>query len=243
MDTQRQSLILSVVLLLAGCTTFGEIPQDHKQLNALKAEQEILIVHYPSYPLEMFRMVEGHKSVAWISDGFVPVDDPSSKVESYLITGLMKALDLTNIRSIPKAQSRSAGQVSQREITYRSETVLDLDPHDQFFQLKETFGTGLVLDIDPITWSLYYIAQPQSLSYSAKKMFYELKYFVRARLVRVDDSKVLWKAVCISNLSFSTDSNTGPGRLIDDDGSLLYSKRNEAAERCGNELLTKILQK
>jgi hypothetical protein len=99
---------------------------------------------------------------------------------------------------------------------------------DSLDELKTTFEKGMVFDFKTIQWMLFYF--PTDWSH------YRIAYSARSRLIRLEDSKILWQGVCEF---IGKDPKTSPTweELTENNGALLKIKLKEAADACSKELL------
>lgn len=230
MKTRKLLQVCGIAILIAGCIGPREITIDPEELNRLKTEPEVRAVHYvPRVYLRVFHdlFIIRHSPNSQPTYS-VAFEDPISRVQDRFVTGLTKKFDLHNVRSIGEARPISG---------------------DQFSLLKSTFGSGIVFDFETRYWKLY------SSLYRGKATLV-LSYAVRGRLIRVDDSETLWKAICNVDLEFekgidgdSPDFGSDDKALLNvklllaEETSVLTLKREEAEARCSNQLLNKFLGK
>ena len=153
-------------------------------------------------------------------------DDPVSLVQHHFIKRVSTELELDNIRSISDAQPRSE------------------DQHDA---LQQSFGNGLILTFDTRIWNLDmhtifgpgYIPDP-----SASSGMYRFDYAVRGTLIRLEDSKILWRGTCRRILPFKMDAGPLPSRLeMDVNSPPLKTARALIAKQCSEELVSSFLGK
>ncbi len=99
---------------------------------------------------------------------------------------------------------------------------------DSLDELKTTLGKGMVFDFKTIQWMLFYF--PTDWSH------FRIAYSARSRLIRLEDSKILWQGVCEF---IGQDPKTSPTweQLTENNGALLKIKLSEAADACSKELL------
>lgn len=92
---------------------------------------------------------------------------------------------------------------------------------DDLDQLKAALGKGLAIDFKTIIWNL-----------DRKKIW----YVARSRLIRLEDSKILWQGVCDvkNHLPGSWDE------LMATEAALLKKRLNEVAENCALTLLAQL---
>lgn len=138
---------------------------------------------------------------------------------------LEKKYDLTDPaaaveREVSAGLSRTDGLVIRPD-----DSVLTKDsPKD----LQAVFHHGLVLDFRTLGWQMIY--------YPADWVRYRVQYAARARLVRVDDGRVLWQAVC---KLLEKNSHHAPtlGELEANNAALLKAHLHKLGEKCSKELL------
>ena len=99
------------------------------------------------------------------------------------------------------------------------------DPAD----LKKSFEKGMVMDFKTLEWQLNY--------YPTDWSHFRVIYSARARLIRMEDSKITWQAFC--NLTGEEPEKPRPtmDQLKENNYSLLKEKLNVAAEQCAHELI------
>jgi hypothetical protein len=103
---------------------------------------------------------------------------------------------------------------------------------DGLDDLQKAFETGVVLDLKTIHWGL----SPDSKLWTR----YRLEYVARARLVRVEEAKVVWQGVCDAS-EREAEGGATLGELTADDAERLTEKFRDAAQACADELLGQIL--
>jgi hypothetical protein len=242
MKIRELFLVSSIALLIGGCIGAREITIDPEDLKTFMAEHQILAVHYLPWSLTVYQQ-------SWYKESLDPhtmlirypvaVEDPISKVQDRFVAVLAKKLDMHDVRSIGEARPAS---------------------EDQDSSLEKTFGNGMVFNFETRYWRLittlyypedrFYLISPKGEWIKS----YNLSYAVRGRLIRIRDSKLLWKALCNVDLPFQTtldtyhpnqenQENKAVQLLVAEEDSVLKLKRDEAVVRCSNELLKKFLEK
>lgn len=104
---------------------------------------------------------------------------------------------------------------------------------DSIEGLKRRFGKGMVFDFKTTRWLLNY--------YPADLSHYRMTYGGRARLVSLEDSRVLWQGACRFSTTKEMRASPTMEDLVADDGALLKTKLLEASDRCASELLRQFL--
>jgi len=203
----RNQVIFTLVLLIiliSGCSSLGQIPLNPGTREQLKSYREILIVHY--HPLPALLVNRGLYS----DSSTLPLEDPLLRVIERFSHDLSAELGISSFRMIEKNRL-------SRDISV----------------LKMAFGTGMVIDFDTTHWWLNRIRTLRGLFINSDMDPYALTYEVRARLIRLDDSKILWQNTC-----FISDRNPQIwGELEANDFSLLKKERLDTADACAQELI------
>lgn len=102
------------------------------------------------------------------------------------------------------------------------------DPGEDARDLKKRLADGFVLDFKTIVWDLTVFVMDHD--------HYRVEYWGRARLIRLDDGKVLFKETCKYMGHDPKGSRPTLEEMVKDDGTLLKAKLDEAAEACAAEL-------
>lgn len=100
---------------------------------------------------------------------------------------------------------------------------------DSIEDLRKKFRSGLVLDFKTHVWSFGY--------YAADWKHYRLSYSVRARLIELRNSKLVWQGIC--NVFENEPKGERPTlkELKADEGALIKAKLADAAQYCTEDLL------
>jgi hypothetical protein len=100
---------------------------------------------------------------------------------------------------------------------------------DDLSSLKRTFRKGIVFDFGINNWEL----GPRAFS---GKSVYSLALRVRARLIRLDDLKIMWQGICrIGGESPKTWRTLA--ELTANDYAILKEKRDAMAKKCADQLV------
>lgn len=230
-------LIVGPLLVAQGCATTGPPPLASEHMAQLASGSDVTVVHYPTPP---FRRVHPQTAAGWSAIpllGLVagPVaeaasaqrglevgeqvrvqlglDDPVKRVHERLVAGLAST---PRFRLLPTAPARFLS-------------------HDAPSELRATLGSGLVLDFRTISWGI--VAATKFLPGTTHQ--YQAFYGVRVRVVRLPDSGVVWQAGCTS-VGRNPKGKWTHEELTADDGRLLKSKLNEAADACADQLVAQL---
>ncbi len=204
---------LLVVAIVSGCAP-APVRLDSAEMARLKDEREIRAVRYEPASLSYRSRLAGAQLPGILALGSLGADiadsargpqlmkqyeltDPAGAVQKRLLAALAGELGLQNLKLVP-------------------------DPltSDELDALRTAPGTGPVLDVKTLTWSLQY--DPNSFS------GYLLYYAARARLVRLDPPRVVWQSVCDlpGNPSVPVDQFTA------NNGALLKATIAERVAQC-----------
>lgn len=104
---------------------------------------------------------------------------------------------------------------------------------DTLDELSRAVGRGLALDVGTFNWGF----QPDQGSSSAYLVYYR----ARARLIRVEDRKVVWLGIC--GAAPADPARPGPSwdEFLANEGQLLKEKTAALADRCAGELIDQLL--
>ena len=103
---------------------------------------------------------------------------------------------------------------------------------DGIEELRRAFGNRTVIALKTNTWAVWF--------HKSEPRRYAFAYRVQAKLLRLEDFKVLWKGECPLR---SQDATTAPTleELKANDGALLKAKSKEVAESCSKDVSELIL--
>jgi hypothetical protein len=95
-------------------------------------------------------------------------------------------------------------------------------------ELAKKYKKGVVLQIEPGTWQIWY--------YPFNWARYQMWFRAGAKLVRLEDKKVLWSAFCKAN---QDNADTAPtlDELTADNSKVLYNWVNKASAQCATQLV------
>ena len=219
-----QNSITPLLLLFASACAPAFVPLDREEMARLKSEPEIRVVTYQP-PRFLFQMPGGPFG-AGASGMFNPAiggfvggmaGDPRSQV--FAIDSPLED-PATQVKNV--FIKGVANQLDVARLVQTGEPLSDDDAQ----ALQKKFGGGIVLDFKTDTWGV--------LSGSMISAPYQVVYIGRSRLLRLSDSRVLWRAQCRYDGSF-------PGANLDqftvNSTPVLKEKFAAAAESCAKQLL------
>jgi hypothetical protein len=238
------SWLALAALLFGGCIDLHDINLysvriSLEEMDSLKTSPEIQAIHYSPRTLEFYyprsHLCPPRYDLSGRATARCPYhrhvfnfEDPALLVQNHFLEGVKTKLDLHNIHS-------------------NSETLPPSE--DQTRALQQSFGSGLILMFETRKWHLEkHDPRDTELAYSTSYDLvdsnpkYHLYYVVRGTLIRLEDSKILWRDVCNTELSFEMENGPVPSRLqITENSQPLIKARDLFATRCGKELLRKFL--
>lgn len=226
--------VIFIALVGTGCATpLPEVsttrPIEKAEMPNFKEQPNIFVVRYEPEPFQ----VETERGIA---QGLIPaligeaigqyvdrrkgetitkkysLQDPSLQVKTRFVSVLTADLGLTTIRRVEQPF-----------------------PKDDTSNLRGALGTGVVIDFKTTKWSYFLNLPGEGIQFMPKSR-YGVKYDVRARLIRLDDAKILWEAVC----QYWEDPKRSVllEELEANNGAILKTKFSEAAEFCFNGFRT-----
>src|SRR5262245_6866713 len=125
------------------------------------------------------------------ADGFLPVEAPVKAVKDRFLAAVSQELGLTNLKIIDQPRRTRVWELIAPPI----------DP------LKSEFGGGLVFDFYSPVWTLNRVYRPPWKLFATPR--YAFLAFFRARLIRLDDSSILWQQMCGSGAKQGGRSRSG----------------------------------
>ena len=220
--TSSGARVISWVLaasLVAGCAATAQISLDPQLRQRLGEMGEIRGVHY--YAPAAMRVVSS-RNLQWAeTDKFLPVEAPVKRVKDRFLAAVSQELGLTKLQIID--QPRGA------RISVFMAPPIEL--------LKSEFRHGLVFDFYTGIWELDRMYQP--LPFATPR--YRFVTIVRARLIRLDDSTILWQQLCLP-AGLKPEERTLDEWLAND-YALLHAEMEREAQYCADDLVVRFLGK
>jgi hypothetical protein len=215
-------VITLAFLVSAGCSP-AFIPMDREEMARLKSEPEIRVVTYQP-PRFLYQMPSapfgpGAAGVFNPMTGGFPAGmagDPRSQV--YAIDSPLED-PATQVKNV--FIKGVANQLDVARLVQAGEPLSDDDAQ----ALQKKFGGGVVLDFRTESWGL--------LASSLVSLPYQMIYGARARLLRLNDVRVLWQGQCRYGANLDQFKATSTPALAE--------KFAEAAENCAKQLLAQFL--
>jgi hypothetical protein len=217
-----------------GCAGTAVHEIDKQELSKLKEQAEIQTVYYSAPPFTAWRgedrsparelimgllfgaiggAIEADRSFAAAKKAGKSVQDGS---------GIEDAIVRVRDRFISRWQ-----QGMTLKVTPVAEVLQDDDP----VALRKKLQPGVVLDFRTTEWGIKHIPKDPSR--------YQITYAARARLVRVQNSEVLWQGACQSKDEQAVESSTLE-EFLADQGALLKRRFDVAADDCADTFIIQL---
>ncbi len=224
-------------LLLCGCisyvkefnkaanTLFADpIPMDPEiMIGLLKNAPEILAIHYHRYPnADVFSPSLLQTDVAELE---AKAANPLRGVKGQFLSAIRNNFGIENVRVIE--EPRFSKTITDPHGFYWSVRKTIRNTEGDLEQLKRTFRKGMAIDFYTHKWWL--------IPYPEDEAHYRFVYSVEARLIRIEESAILWKGVC--NIVEEDSSGKRPtlAELMSDDLAL-KDRIAKVAEDCTADL-------
>ena len=190
-------------LLLCGCTfsyvkEFNEaaytlpaepLPIEPKLISDLQNAPEILAIYYDRYPnARVFYASPSQPDQLrqFLAELEAKAVNPLPAVKDQFLLAIRNSFGIQNVRVIE--EPRFSKTVTNPHDVYWSVHKTTRNIKDELNQLKRTFREGMVIDFYAHKWWL--------IPYPEDEAHYRFVYSVEARLIRIEESAVLWKGVC-----------------------------------------------
>ncbi len=224
-------VFLVVLAVLAGCAP-EPIRLDPGARAVLKDEVEIRVVGYKATPI--FAQTRAGQAAAntagqlgligaLVSSGATAVEEKQRAEVQAL--ALPDPADRVRERFLAGV----AKELGLRNLTVHPQPLAS----DDLDEVARAVGRGLAFDVNTFNWGL----QPDQSSSSA----YVLYYRARARLIRVEDKKVLWLGICSATPADEPGRGPSWDEFLANQGQLLKEKTQALADRCAGELIDQLL--
>ena len=228
---QRLSLFLPFLFFYGCAPTIIEI--DREMLMRLKNEPQILAVHYQPASFEVYGQLgaAGAATATGLATELFGLAGGLAAAGvvwgGAISAGKQLIKDYSLEDPSPRVKEGFISAIESRLGFKSTRSIKETLSTEDLGELKEKFGNMIVIDFLTSQWV-----------FSDRGAFsgeYRLSYSARSRLVRLEDSKVLWQGVC--QLFRSVPSLE---ELKADNGALLKEKLNEAADICVSQLVAQL---
>lgn len=237
---KKLALLCSTItaLLLCGCIPYVKefnkaantlsadpIPMDPEiMIGLLKNAPEILAIHYHRY-----RNVD-----VFVASPYMPDDDlrqflaeletkaanPLPGVKGQFLSAIGNNFGIENVRVIE--EPRFSRTITNPHAVSWSVRKTIRNTEDELDQLKKTFRKGMAIDFYTHKWWL--------IPYPEDESHYRFVYSVEARLIRIEESAILWKGVCNIVEEDPSEKRSTLAELMSDDLALKHRIANAAVD-------------
>ncbi|MEE9615238.1 MAG: hypothetical protein V3W31_09890 [Thermodesulfobacteriota bacterium] len=222
--TGHALLVVTVSFLCYGCATTGR-PLKSDEIDQVKNAAVLWAVHYPRARFEA--RTPGKTAIlgGGAMGALLNIEAGKSGGEK-----MWEAYSLQDPAVVIKNQFLSGLTRQLRAGNFR--TVSDVQDSDRVDDLKASFETGMVVDFKTTRLLLFY--------YPTDWSHYRLAYQARARLIRIEDSKIVWQGGC---KVVGDDPTTSPTfeELQANGGKRLKEMLVEAGNACSEQLLAQAI--
>lgn len=236
----RRSGAIAPVLLLAGLTmSIGCASNAVHQITShdlakLKEQSEIQTVYYAAPPFMAWK-AEDRSRGREVALGLLLGAVGGAIEADRLHAAAMKAGNDVYTRAglsdtIVRVRNRFISKW-QQSLPLKVITISDILRDDDPKALRKQLQSGMVVDFRTTDWGIKHFPQDPTR--------YQINYGARARLVRLQDSEILWQAACQSRDEVPAESPTLE-EFLADQGTLLKKKFNEAADDCADAFLMQL---
>jgi hypothetical protein len=207
------------MLVAAGCAP-AFVPLDREEMARLKSEPEIRVVTYQP-PRFLYQMPNslfgGPGAFGSMAGGFAgAAGDPGSRVYAIDTSLADPAIQVRDV-----FLKGLAGRLDGARLIQAGEPL----PDDDVQAVAARLGGGVVLDFKTTTWGLF-------AGWGASTP-HQIGYFATARLVRLDEKRILWHGQCRYD---GADQRAHLDSFQNAD-AVLKEKFAEAADACAKALL------
>ncbi len=225
MSDRRLVHILALALLIGGCTA-AETRMRPGDLLRLQASRDLVAVYHEPPPLHFWR--PGHGLAAAANDGrqlrgAYAVQDPAARVRDRVLSALQSEVGLPDVRRVelPLGRDDAGDPAAGRSVT--------ADELSRLSRLRAALGTATLFEFETADWGLGFDFQDPGR--------YGVYYSVLARLLRLEDSRVLWRAPVRCGFARKGTANPTLAEWLANQGVLLRAKLDEAADECAQQLV------
>jgi hypothetical protein len=209
-----------VMLALTGCAQ-APVKMSHSDMQALKTVPKIIAIH--NGPIGPALSTAGGVIASSFTFGLASgqtgaeimdqygISDPIVTVKNQFLSGVMQQAQFHNL--------------------YVQKQIVPFDQRD-VEDLQKRFKTGYYLQFIPGQWAVIYYVSDWS--------HYQMYYGAAARLIHLDDGKILWSDTCSAPRDEKEKAPT-MDELKANNGEMLKQWTNQSANECAAQLVKKFL--
>jgi len=209
-NLRTAAALLSTLAVLSGCAG-QRVALSQQDRASLASQPQIHLVHHDSQLI--FSIESTGRTAAGVL--FTPL-----LAAAFVMEGRALQRDLRLEDPAARVKERLGEALRARRAWTNVRVVAEPAPGSDPEALKRMFATGLVLDVQTRKWGLD----------NAR-----VKYSALGRLVRLEDSALIWEAAC-EFIARKDEGAPAMETLTAEDGALLKARILEAAEGCAGQL-------
>lgn len=224
------TVLLLAVMSTTGCGP-GKIVFAPEERAKLKDEPEIIAFRYESAVLAA--IPEAPSSGVYTYERTAVREEPLIPLMESFLAAIKAELNLGAIRTLQEPR--------HHEPDYRFELDQSIEREKELYRIKRAFQRGLVFDFDKR--NLVFSPDPmqyRSIAFTRTdgQVRFIVQLWARARLVKVEEQKVLWQGVCTIN-----DGGMTLADFREAGSPLVQEKLDGAVKACAQELIAQFLGK
>lgn len=208
----RICAVLAAVVV-AGCAATAQIDLASQVRTGLRDTGGIRAIHYDAPWMRV-------RNTSFGPEKFLPIEAPVKQVKDRFLSTATRDLGLTNVRMIDQPRPADIYAIMAPPIG----------------QLKREFGSGLVFDFYSPLFEIWQAYAP--FPWSPRR--YLFGTMVRARLIRLDDSTILWQQACLLNGLTPEERTAGEWKA--NDFALVKTVAERQARYCADDLVARFLR-
>jgi hypothetical protein len=203
------------------------LPIEPKLISNLQNAPEILAIHYDRYPNAVVFYAspsQPEQLRQFLAELQAKAVNPLPAVKDQFLFAIRDSFRIHDVRVID--EPRFSKTVTDPHGFYWNKTTRNTE--DELNQLIRTFRKGMAIDFYTHKWWL--------IPYPEDEAHYRFVYSVEARLIRIEESAVLWKGVCNIVDEYPPAQRLTLAELNADDFAL-KDRIAKAAEECTADLI------
>lgn len=227
----KRPLLFITIMFCGGCasTDLAPIKMEKGGIEKLKTQSNIVVIHYKPAP---FRLVtEGTTLASGIGvlfgavGGAIGAGATINKIES---AGQEMVKNYSLQDPVLRVKEHIVDVLNTKYGLNNIHPIPEAIVEENFDLFRKQYGDGLIIDLMTINWGIG--------SFTFDSSHYRTPLFVRARLVDLRDSKVLWQGSC-RVMEEKTDNSPNIDEITADNGALLKKMLIAAEDICAKEII------
>jgi hypothetical protein len=227
----KRPLLLIAIIFCGGCasTDLAPVKMEKGGLEKLKTQSNIVAIHYKPAP---FRLVTESTTLAsgigvlfGAVGGTIGAGATINKIES---AGQEMVKNYSLQDPVLRVKEQILDVLNTKYGVNNIHAIPETIVEENFDSFRKQYGDGIIIDLMTINWGIG--------SFPFDSSHYRTPLFVRARLVDLRDSKVLWQGSC-RVMEEKTDNSPNIDEITADNGALLKKLLIVAEDICAKEII------